>query len=292
VDIVWRAPDGRCRRERKRLTVDSRSTARRWGEARERELLVNGPAMRKEVPTFSVFWPRFLDGYARANRQKPSGIAAKETIGRVHLQPHFGAKRLDAITTEQVQHLKHALTDCAPKTVNNVRAADPTAPQRSRLSLATQPSRPGPHRHSLTLANSRFVERRGYRAVGISGLVDHDVTDRQVATPPRGDQLDIDHGSQLRSAGRARIRTTSLGVDSSVLGTRDQPDTAHCLNVELHLGVCAAVGISGHHGDAMNRAGHENTFIRTTVEQNRIGRNGNKRVRHDCGTRQRCSTGC
>ncbi len=61
------------------------------------------------MPTFDAFWPRFLDGYARANRQKPSGIAAKETIGRVHLQPHFGAKRLDAITTEQVQRLKHAL---------------------------------------------------------------------------------------------------------------------------------------------------------------------------------------
>jgi len=120
VDIVWRAPDGRCRRERKRLTVDSRSTARRRGEARERELLVNGPAVRKEVPTFGAFWPRFLDGYARANRQKPSGIAAKETIGRVHLQPHFGTKRLDAITTEQVQRLKHALTNRAPKTVNNV----------------------------------------------------------------------------------------------------------------------------------------------------------------------------
>ncbi len=120
MDIVWRAPDGRCRRERKRLTVDSRSTARRWGEARERELLVNGPAVRKEVPTFSAFWPRFLDGYTRANRQKSSGIAAKETIGRVHLQPHFGAKRLDAITTEQVQRLKHALTNRAPMTVNNV----------------------------------------------------------------------------------------------------------------------------------------------------------------------------
>jgi hypothetical protein len=69
VDIVWRAPDGRRQRERKRLTVDSSSAARRWGEARERELLVNGPAARKEVPTLAVFWPRFLDGCARANRQ-------------------------------------------------------------------------------------------------------------------------------------------------------------------------------------------------------------------------------
>lgn len=28
MDIVWRALDGRCRRERKRLTVDARSAAR------------------------------------------------------------------------------------------------------------------------------------------------------------------------------------------------------------------------------------------------------------------------
>ncbi len=38
----------------------------------------------------------------------------------MHLQPHFDAKRLDAITTEQVPRLKHALTNRAPKTVNNV----------------------------------------------------------------------------------------------------------------------------------------------------------------------------
>ena len=74
VDIVWRSPDGRLRRERKRVTVDSKSAARRWGEARERELLVHGPATKlKEVPTFNVFWPRFLDGYPRANRQGPQG---------------------------------------------------------------------------------------------------------------------------------------------------------------------------------------------------------------------------
>jgi integrase len=121
VDIVWRSPDGRHRRERKRVTVESKSVARRWGEARERELLVHGPATQlKEVPTFNAFWPRFINGYALANRQKPSGVAAKETIGRVHLQPHLGSKRLDAITTERVQHLKRALSDRAPKTVNNV----------------------------------------------------------------------------------------------------------------------------------------------------------------------------
>ena len=94
VDIVWRTPDGRLHRDRKRVGVKSKAAAREWGVARERDLLVRGPTGKcKEVPTFNAFWPRFLEGYARANRQKPSGVAAKETIGRVHLQPPFGTKR-------------------------------------------------------------------------------------------------------------------------------------------------------------------------------------------------------
>jgi integrase len=72
------------------------------------------------VPTLKEFWPRFIEGYAHANRQKPSGIAAKETIGKMHLIPQLGSKRLDTITTEDVQHLKRHLHDRSPKTVNNV----------------------------------------------------------------------------------------------------------------------------------------------------------------------------
>jgi integrase len=121
VDVRVRMPDGSERRDRKRAPASSRSAAIRWGEARERDLLIHGgPRLRMEVPTLGEFWPRFLDGYARANRQKPSGIAAKETIGQVHLMPKLGTKRLDAITTESVQQLKHHLRDRAPKTVNNV----------------------------------------------------------------------------------------------------------------------------------------------------------------------------
>ena len=63
---------------------------------------------------------RVLEGYAQANRQKPSGIAAKETALRVHLLPQLGDKPLDKITTEDVQRLKHVLGTRAPKTVNNV----------------------------------------------------------------------------------------------------------------------------------------------------------------------------
>ena len=77
---------------------------------------------RKEVPTLRAFAPRFLDGHARANRQKPSGIAAKEVILRVHLVPALGHQRLDAIKSEDVQRLKRNLEAKSPKTVNNVLA--------------------------------------------------------------------------------------------------------------------------------------------------------------------------
>ncbi len=78
------------------------------------------PKPRKEVPTLEEFAPRFLDGYARANRQKASGVAAKEMIIRVHLAPTLGTKPLDAILNEDVQRLKHRLLKKAPKTVNNI----------------------------------------------------------------------------------------------------------------------------------------------------------------------------
>ena len=58
--------------------------------------------------------------YAKANKQKPSGIAAKETIIRTHLVPALGDRELDRIGTEDVQRLKARLTHRAPKTVNNI----------------------------------------------------------------------------------------------------------------------------------------------------------------------------
>jgi integrase len=108
VDIRVQLPDGSVIRERKKAAASSKQTAQKWAEARERVLLVHG----KPKPT--------LDGYAKANRLKPSGIASKETVLRIHLAKAFGDKRLDEITTEDVQRLKAALTERAPKTVNNV----------------------------------------------------------------------------------------------------------------------------------------------------------------------------
>src|SRR5437016_6227914 len=121
VDIRVRLPNGFRHRERRIISHTSKSAAQRWGQDRERHLLQHGPAqLKKEVPTLEQFAPRFLDGHARANRQKPSGIAAKEMILRVHLLPAWGHKKLDAIKTEDIQRMKRGLSTKAAKTVNNV----------------------------------------------------------------------------------------------------------------------------------------------------------------------------
>src|SRR5712691_10723397 len=121
VDITVRLPNGSRLRERSRAPVSSKSAAQRWEEDHERHLLQHGPPQPpKEVPTLETFASRLVDGYARANRQKPSGIVGKESILAAHLIPQLGSKRLDAITTEHVQALKRRLVHRAPKTVNNV----------------------------------------------------------------------------------------------------------------------------------------------------------------------------
>jgi integrase len=120
IDVRVLLPEGRRYRERRRMGL-SKSAAQHWGQERERHLLRHGPAQpKKEVPTLEQFATRFMDGYAKANRQKPSGIAAKQTILGVHLVPRLGSTRLDAISNEAVQRLKHHLGSKSPKTVNNV----------------------------------------------------------------------------------------------------------------------------------------------------------------------------
>jgi integrase len=128
VDIRTVLPDGTNLRERRKAPVGSKSGAKRWGEHRERALILEHrektaeepPKPRREVPTLEEFVPRFLDGYARANRQKPSTVSSKESILRVHLIPLLGTRKLDAISNEDVQNVKNHLQDRAATTVNTV----------------------------------------------------------------------------------------------------------------------------------------------------------------------------
>ena len=119
IHIVF--PTGEVRNEKRKAPVPSESGARRYAEARERHLWTLGPQKpMKEVPTLTEFAPQFVDGHARANQLKPAGIAHKNAMLRTHLLPALGSKRLDRITTQDVQRLKLALESKAPKTVNNV----------------------------------------------------------------------------------------------------------------------------------------------------------------------------
>jgi hypothetical protein len=111
--------------------VSGKSAALRWAESRERELLLRGPAkIPKEVPTLEEFAPRFLDGHARANRQKPGGIAHKDTVLRVHLIPALRDRRLDRIANDDVQRLEHRLRNkavvCTACTTTSVRCGSTT----------------------------------------------------------------------------------------------------------------------------------------------------------------------
>jgi integrase len=124
VDIRFDTSDGTPFRERRRAPVASRSGAKRWGEARERELLLRGSApvevvpQRKEVPTLAEFAPKFIE-HAKATKQKPSSIDSKQSVLDHHLIPHLGGVRLDDITTERVDMLKAAFSASSPKSVNN-----------------------------------------------------------------------------------------------------------------------------------------------------------------------------
>ena len=96
VDIRFRQPDGTVIRERTKMPAHGEVSGDAVGRgARARALgrrqTATKPAKQQEENRRRARWEefavRFLDGYARANRQKPSGIAAKETIVRVHLVP-------------------------------------------------------------------------------------------------------------------------------------------------------------------------------------------------------------
>jgi integrase len=128
VDIRFTYPDGTAFRRRYKAPVEGKTAAKRWGEAREAELLkAPSPEQRavqqrehKEVPTLRDFGPRYIENHALADRLKASTV---DWIGKTyknHLYPQLGDKRLDAIDDEDVQRLKARLATRNRKTVNNV----------------------------------------------------------------------------------------------------------------------------------------------------------------------------
>jgi integrase len=119
VDIVFEHADGRIDRVRKVSPVQTKRGAEQY-ERQLRAELLNPSPIRKEVPTLKEFAPRFIEGYAKANKHKASGIETKQDILKSHLIPLFGALPLDQITSERVARLKARLRDKSGSRTNNV----------------------------------------------------------------------------------------------------------------------------------------------------------------------------
>jgi len=121
VDILVRLPNGETIRERVKSPVTSKTGARDWGRERERILFREGTREKPKVaPTLAEFWPEFMKGHSEAERHKPSTVASTKSIYKIHLEPAFGALRLDAISDAAVQAFKGGLSSRSPKTVNNI----------------------------------------------------------------------------------------------------------------------------------------------------------------------------
>lgn len=131
IRLTW--PEGGRLRERGKCPVTGKDPSKRWAEARERAVVLQGKAAYRPLgapaaptvatassPTLAEFWPRVVTDHYRANRKKASTTDGAESIAKNHLLPALGDKPLDAITTSDVQALKGALSSKGPKTVNNV----------------------------------------------------------------------------------------------------------------------------------------------------------------------------
>lgn len=131
VDIMLTFPGKEPVRERRKAPVGTRSAAKRWGEERERQLYeqmaisdaddTSRPAIsKKEVPTLAAFIPRYVEGYIKANRLRPSTLSERETSFDKHLIPALGDVRLDRITPERIQQFKADRPHLKSITVNKL----------------------------------------------------------------------------------------------------------------------------------------------------------------------------
>ena len=116
-DISLYDSEGAYHRERKFVPGATLEEARRNAKARENQLYNHGAKPPpKQAPSLREFGERWIREYAIANGQKPSSIAAKETILRLHLLPVLGALPLDQIGEPEVQRLKLQLSGLRDKT--------------------------------------------------------------------------------------------------------------------------------------------------------------------------------
>lgn len=124
IHIRTTLPSGERYELRKVPGMTSESAAQRWAEQHIAEVLkrraaVPSVANREPPPTLAEFEERYFSEYCEPERQKPTTLATKRSIFKIHLLPIMGQKRLDTIDASDVQLLKKALAASSVSHLNN-----------------------------------------------------------------------------------------------------------------------------------------------------------------------------
>jgi hypothetical protein len=127
------------------------------------------------------------------------------------------------------------------------------------------------------------VDARRHGSIGVHRDVEQRIPDGQVAAASLRDQHDIDASGELRRSRSSGVGAVRLGMDPAISSAAGQPDATHSLDVEMHFGVRAAIGIQSHHGDEVDRAGHVDLFAYAGIGEDGGGRDWNNRVGGNTG---------
>jgi len=146
MDILLRLPDGTRHRERLQAPVSTRSSALRWGQQREGEIIANGGRTQKApvgppAPTLAEFWPRFLEGHSVANRDKPSNLYSKRHMRargrpRRRCESRAGGARAGAPRVLQIRIGMMTAVKCSGTTSTRCSAGSAWTPSPTRTSSA------------------------------------------------------------------------------------------------------------------------------------------------------------
>lgn len=100
-------PDGKPRRREITATRKNDLVARRREIARQ---IATGTYIAGTTPTVGQWWTHWCDEIA-AHRVRPNVLANYRSYGRRHIVPTLGARKLDALTTDDVRYLHTVIRD-------------------------------------------------------------------------------------------------------------------------------------------------------------------------------------
>ena len=112
------------KRIRKPSLVNTREGACIYEASLRREVAIHGKIQVEKkteaLPSLSDFFPRWMNGYVMANNRKKEQELQRSVFER-HLLPFFGGKRLNVISSEDIERYKGLKLSegLAPKSINN-----------------------------------------------------------------------------------------------------------------------------------------------------------------------------